>query len=269
MEKAEIETGEQEHRDFLLEVAKKVSTWIINEKIRVRFQKQAKAFYEDIVKWVEHNEQTPSPLVYLELPYATHSDAHIGRLIDDDKPKRLSTPFDKEKSLRANYVLLTIIHEKRLKSPRTPLISDGIWPKDEEWVESKWREINKGRIYESRDIQTHIELALKRVEADLWPENPAETKQNHKTTIVAIIISLFIICIFVLSVRFIPFTLFTWLKNHPNSYGLQGSIICLIACFILGLYKPKWRKLCWGGALIAFLGVLLSLLGGPADSNVN
>jgi len=100
-------------------------------------------------------------------------------------------------------------------------------------------------------------------------EKPAETGQNAKATIVAVIISLIIICIFLLSVWLIPFTPFTWLKDHPNSYGLQGSTICLITCFVLGLFKPQRRKLYWGGAIIAFLGVLLSLLGGPADNNVN
>jgi len=115
------------------------------------------------------------------------------------------------------------------------------------------------------DELNHIGQLL---EKDLVAEKPAGKKQNHKTTIVAIIISLFIISIFVLSVRFIPLTLLTWLKNHPNSYALQSSISSLIACFIFRLCKPKWRKLCWACALIA-LGVLLSQLGGPADSNVN
>jgi len=100
-------------------------------------------------------------------------------------------------------------------------------------------------------------------------EKPAKTEQNRKRTIVSIIISLFIIFIFVLSLRFIPFTPFTWLKNHPNSYGLQGSIIFLIPCLIVGLFKPQSRKWCWGVGAIAFIVLLLSLMGGLADSNVN
>jgi len=178
MEKAETEPAEQEHRDFLLEAAEKVSTWIIDEEIMKHFQKQAKAFYEDILKWVDDNEKTPDPRDLLVLPYSTTLDAHIGRLIDDEKPKHLSKRVEIEKSLRADYVLLTIIHDKRLKNPRTPLITEGIWPNNEEWVESKWSEITKGYYCGSRDIQTHIELSLKRVEADLWPEKPAKTKQN-------------------------------------------------------------------------------------------
>lgn len=100
---------------------------------------------------------------------------------------------------------------------------------------------------------------------DLTRQKPSETKQNHKTTIIAIIISLFIICIFEFLVHIVPLT---WLKNHPNSYALQGSIICLIPCLILALFKPRSRWW-WGSVFFALLAVLLSQLGGPADSNVN
>lgn len=119
------------------------------------------------------------------------------------------------------------------------------------------------------DIVGELKLYLQEQSGIEVKKHPAETKQNRKTTIVAIIISLFIICIFVLSVRFIPLTLLTWLKNHPNSYGLQGSIIFLIPCLIVGLFKPQYRKWCWGVGAIAFIVLLLSLMGGPADSNVN
>jgi phosphatidylglycerophosphate synthase len=70
---------------------------------------------------------------------------------------------------------------------------------------------------------------------------------------------------FVFSVWLIPFTPFTWLKNHPNTYGLQASIIFLIPSFVVGLFKPQWRKWCWGVAGLAFLGVILSLLGGRSS----
>jgi hypothetical protein len=102
--------------------------------------------------------------------------------------------------------------------------------------------------------------------ANLPNEKSTETKQGFKTTIIAIIISLVISCIFLLSVWFIPFAPFNWLKNHPNSYGLQGSIFCLIISFVVGLFKPQWRGRCWGGgALLAFIVVILPLLGGPTE----
>ena len=105
------------------------------------------------------------------------------------------------------------------------------------------------------------------IETKSSPEQPAETKQNRKTTIVAIIISFIVDLVFELLVYFVPFS---WVKNHPNSYGLQGSIIFLIPCLIVGLFKPQSRKWCWGVAGLAFLLLIVSLLGGsPADSNVN
>ena len=169
MEKVEIEPAKQEYRD-LLEVAQKVSAWITDEERMKYFQEQAKAFYDDFVKW-EEQEQTPYPLDWLVLPYATCLDAHIGLLISDDKPKQLSIPFDKEKSLRADYVLLTIIHDKRLKNPRTPLISHGIWSEDEEWGVLKWEEISEGYACGSRNIQAHFNSAIKRIEKDGQDEN--------------------------------------------------------------------------------------------------
>ena len=107
--------NEQEHRDFLLETAEKVSTWIIDEVRMKRFKEQVKAFYDDFC-------ETPDRIDRLVLPYATHLDAHIGKITDDDYLKHISIPFDEEKSLQDDYVLLTIIHDKRLKNPRTPPI---------------------------------------------------------------------------------------------------------------------------------------------------
>lgn len=114
--------------------------------------------------------------------------------------------------------------------------------------------------------QTQLELALQNVRDASKTElaggsnsiEPAGTGRNRKATIAALIISLFVICIFLLSVWLIPFNPFTLLKNHPNSYPLQGSIICLIICVVVGLFKPKWRKTCWGSA-VAFVVLILTL----------
>jgi hypothetical protein len=86
------------------------------------------------------------------------------------------------------------------------------------------------------------------------------TAGGTKGTAVSILISLLIICTFVISVWYIPFTPFTWIKNHPHSLGIQGSIICLIPCLFFGLFEPRWRKWCWGFAFISFLVGLLLLL---------
>jgi len=96
-------------------------------------------------------------------------------------------------------------------------------------------------------------------------DSDGETGQNAKRIIAGILISLLIICAFVLSVWLIPFTPFTWFRNHPHSYGIQGSIICLIPCLVFAIFKSGWRKWCLGVAGLAFLGVLLSLLGGRSS----
>jgi hypothetical protein len=88
-------------------------------------------------------------------------------------------------------------------------------------------------------------------------QNPAETGGNAKRLVSAVLISSIMILLFELSVYFGPIT---WVKNHPRSYGIQGSVICLIPCLIFGFLKPRWRKWCWGTAAIAFLVGLLSLL---------
>lgn len=53
-----------------------------------------------------------------------------------------------------------------------------------------------------------------------------------------------------------------WFKKHPHSYGLQGGSIFLILSLVVGLFKPQWRQSCWGVAGLAFLVLILSLLGG-------
>jgi len=88
-------------------------------------------------------------------------------------------------------------------------------------------------------------------------ENPMETEQKAKRILIATAVSLILIIVFELLVYKLPVT---WVINHPNSYGIQGSTICLIPCLIVGFCKPAWRKWCWGAALLAFLAVLLSLL---------
>jgi len=77
---------------------------------------------------------------------------------------------------------------------------------------------------------------------DVRPEKPAETERNTTPSKCRRII-----------VR---------LRNHPHSYGLTGGVIFLILFFVVGFFKPQWRNWCWGVAGLAFLVLILSLLGG-------
>ena len=53
-----------------------------------------------------------------------------------------------------------------------------------------------------------------------------------------------------------------WLKRHPHRYGLTAGAIFLILFLVLGLFKAQWRQWCWGVAGLAFLVLIVSLLGG-------
>lgn len=56
-----------------------------------------------------------------------------------------------------------------------------------------------------------------------------------------------------------------WLLSHPNSYALRSVFYLTCTSFLLGLFKPSFRKVVWWGSLGvgALLIVLISLLGGP------
>lgn len=120
----------------------------------------------------------------------------------------------------------------------------------------------KYSVRETIDVLEALKLKYERQERlDTQKEHKVHPcKKNAKATVIAILISLFIICTFELCVHLIPFP---WLKNHPNSYGLQGGIILLAPCLVVGWFKPQWRKWFWGGAAFAIIVLILSLLGGP------
>ncbi len=108
--------------------------------------------------------------------------------------------------------------------------------------------------YEQQKFCTGLDRYKVLLKAEL---NRQLKEKPVKRTIVAILISLILIVLFGLFVHLGPVT---WFRNHAHTYGIQGSIICLIPCLIFGFLKPRWRKWCWGTAAIALLVGLLSLL---------
>ncbi len=108
------------------------------------------------------------------------------------------------------------------------------------------------------DILTTIQTAFQAVSRDIQSDKkkPAGAEWSTKATI---IVSLCTVFIFLSLVYLLPIN---WLKNHPNSYGLQGGIIFMILSLVVGWIKPQWRKWCWGTACLAFFLLILSLLGG-------
>jgi predicted DNA-binding transcriptional regulator AlpA len=114
--------------------------------------------------------------------------------------------------------------------------------------------IGKKLLFRADEVKDWVNQGC---QAKNWKWTPQ--KRGTKAIVAGMLISLCIVCPFLLLVHVVPIT---WVTDHPNSYGLQGSIIGLIVCLILGYCKPKWRKWCWGTAGIAFLVLMLSLLGG-------
>jgi hypothetical protein len=114
-----------------------------------------------------------------------------------------------------------------------------------------------------RRLRHIAEIVRQELPAETQPASGhAETEQTAKRIIAAIVISLIVIVLFELLVYRVPIG---WLKNHPNSYGLQGGIVLLILSSIFALFKPAWRKWYWKTALLALVVLILSLLGGRSS----
>ena len=275
------------YQDFLDGIAKQVDSLLINDtsaigKFRLHLQKYA----DKSNKYLNWQSEKRKQCLEKGLVFSITSDGiYCGTMkvevppkyegpgsmfVINGKTKQYPAPQNEEEEYQRYYIVLASIYDHCFTA--TEKIDNNILSEND--AAFIWGSLHK--FYDSAPKRTFIERAFECVKAQHQSggkagdaEKPAETKQNTKATVVAVIISLIIICIFLLSVWLIPFTPFTWLKDHPNSYGLQGSVICLITCLVVGFFKPQWRKWWWGGAIIAFLGVLLSLLGGPAGSNIN
>ncbi len=88
----------------------------------------------------------------------------------------------------------------------------------------------------------------------------AEKKQRRYAILAALGASSLLIVLFEVLVYQLPWI---WLRNHPNSFGLQGAMWFMILSFVVGLFRPDWRKV-WGVTVfVAIIATLLTLLGGP------
>lgn len=178
-------------------------------------------------------------------------------------------PESKVERLACQYELLAVIHDNGLEE-----IASDEWlttTDDEQWANPLWTKISTTAVSpdgpDEKERRTRIEQALAMVKADLASkqekeaEKPAGGSKNEATEL--------------------PTKtgqkattkcrrIWIWLKRHPHSYGLTGGAILLILFFVLGLFKGQWRNWCWGVAGLAFLVLILSLLGGRrADMDGN
>lgn len=185
-------------------------------------------------------------------------------------------------ALACEAALWAAIHDFALDAPA----HNRLCPKSDTWLYSFWQHVEP--LIDMDDWNTaperrnKLDASFRRVKAK-WagkvqsseqePEDanqrqtkkPAETGQDAKMTIVAIIISFLVICIIELSVWLVPVTPFSWLKNHPNSYALQPAIVLLVPCIFVGVLKRQYRKWCVGTG-VTLVVLILSLLGGRTPS---
>ncbi len=168
------------NKDFLLNIAEKIDDLVNKPEYIGIFRKQIKAFYDLLQKarsqlksrYKQRITNKEAPHNVLEPPLfdslmdllSISFNLHIEELAELMCPPEENAIAQEAKS-QADYVILTIIHDKRLKSPRVPEISKGIWPKDEDWINNVWDDIKK-RAY-TEDGQTDIRSTYKRVNADL------------------------------------------------------------------------------------------------------
>lgn len=112
-------------------------------------------------------------------------------------------------------------------------------------------------ITEEKRAKEEAEVRVRKEASD---KATLEKSANIYATIAASAISLLLIVIFEIIIHQISWQ---WLLQHQNSYGLQGAFDILLALTTFGIFRPNWRKWCWGGGLFAILLIILQLLGGP------
>lgn len=118
--------------------------------------------------------------------------------------------------------------------------------------------------------ETGRRFGLPEKTVDRWLNDPSLTKfdsmRKHLRQqasvkflpiVLALVLSVAAVGLFLALVHLLPFS---WVINHPSSYGVQATVSLLIACTIFGLLVQRWRKWLFGVAGLAFLGVLLQIM---------
>lgn len=112
----------------------------------------------------------------------------------------------------------------------------------------------------AKEAKESAQEALSKAGARKQDAHLAEQRAFRLSIIAGIALSVLLIAGFEFTAHLIPWG---WLLQHPNSYGLQGSIDLLILFSVLGLFIQKCRKFCWGAGLFAIVLILIQIVGGP------
>ena len=87
----------------------------------------------------------------------------------------------------------------------------------------------------------------------------AEKRRSRDRVIAGLAVGLIAYGLFELAIRAFHFT---WLLEHPNSYGLRAAVALGLVTTSLGLFRKDWRKFCFGSLFVPLILVVIALLGG-------
>lgn len=156
-----------------------------------------------------------------------------------------------------------VIEKERILYEQQRAKAEQILTENKKELESTKKLLENEKIrltYEITKEKRAKEEAETRVRKEAPDKANLEKSANIYATMAASAISLVLIGIFEILIHQISWQ---WLLQHQNSYGLQGAFDILLALTMFGIFRPKWRKWCWGGGLFAILLIILQLLGGP------
>jgi len=233
-----------EYERYLLDIADDVEGLVAAQENRKRFEHHScnlgekHALYLKAFKRVV-KQMPPDPLSTFQ-----------SVLIYENDDLLIPPPPKINEALAYYYFSLATIHDK-MREGYIPIHNDTC---AKQLAKSVWPHIENLCV----DKQFIINAAFKYVKADLTDKTPAETEQtNAKSTFLAVLVSFLGILAFILWVHLLPITC---LKDHPKGTGLQCGIILLTPCLVVGYFKPKYRKWCWGSAILPIVVLILSLL---------
>lgn len=185
---------------FLLKIAEKVDGLVNKPGYIGIFQKQTKAFCDQLNEAYSEQEskieavykKIEAARLQLESMYEpkTMDQSLFESLIDllslpsdyrtemlvDDIPEVHIIP--EETKSQADYFTLAIIHDKRLRDPRVREIVKDVWLKDEDWINVVWDDIKKRATTE--DGQVSVQCTYERVKAEL---EKVETKTDRDKSV--------------------------------------------------------------------------------------
>jgi hypothetical protein len=112
-----------------------------------------------------------------------------------------------------------------------------------------------------------IEAATGVAQKVTMQEAEARQKAELAAHLYAVIAALGVSAVLIIGFEMLVYGLpWNWLKNHTNSFGLQAAVSGAIISFMLGLFRPRWRKVWWLVILSALAVAVITLVGGPSSS---